>query len=660
LLVFHTGYRGALTVCKLADEGELVIYQTGGNNPYYVGGRFVARADSVQNVTAWTVGQHGGDTWFGWTYTGTAPRACPVVDSTNNVYFTMDRAQTYGYPNLRTPHIWCVDSAAAADNPVVLDPLGGNEDWANVYCDDAGVKWETHLGDANYHRVPAGPCLSHDQRTLYTVMVPRATGFGGDFWQPVPLNPGTKAKLVALHTINGAVKWVKDLEISGRSGYDWCDNGDIDWNTYTPMADSDGKVLCSTSGDGRKWWDAPGTPQNLQDAAWDTALRPMAWCFKDTGSDATLLWTRAMSREQYRDRAGPGSYAVAPNYRLLFAGCLDPEWIGVDPSWTAGNNWWQDGVRVIHPDDIQITKMDYNPGANVTFGCQPNTSYDLEYADGNTYLDLPGALTWGTLMTQVSGAAATSMTMTDDLTTVPMTGSFRFYRVRKTGAPFCSNQIGAAYKLTLAVGFAVRQFFISMPLVPDATATVSSVIGNQLPYTGVKMDKLIANSGLYSRATYAPGPPGVWTGDYALAAGEGYWLDVGNAIPVPHNVILTGFVSPKTVGLSVTRASFAVTRRWMGYCMPQPTTLAGFGLQNAITPFWAPTSEVRLLPLGTTVWKQYFFDGTNWRAGSVGGAIADSTVIPCGSGILFIHNGIPGSPDVLGLPTWYYKPPVAW
>ena len=86
----------------------------------------------------------------------------------------------------------------------------------------------------------------------------------------------------------------------------------------------------------------------------------------------------------------------------------------------------------------------------------------------------------------------------------------------------------------------------------------------------------------------------------------------------------------------------------MGYCMPQPTTLAGFGLQNAVTPFWAATNEVRLLPLGTTVWQQYFFDGTNWRAGSLG------------SGILVIHNGIPGSPDVLGLPTWYYKPPVAW
>jgi hypothetical protein len=655
--MFNTGYRGALTVFKLADEGELVIAQRGGNNPYYLGNRFVARADSVQNVTVWTVGQSGGDIWFGWTYRGTAPRACPVVDSTNNVYFTMDRGNPYGPASLQNAHIWCVEADVAADHPTILDPGGGNGDWSQIYSDPDALKWETHMSDANHHRLPAGPCLSRDQRTLYTVLVARADGFGGDFWTPIHANPGTKSKLVALHTINGAVKWIKDLEISGRSGCDWCNDGDVDWNTYTPMADSDNKVLCSTSGDKRQWWLTPGDPQNPQDPAFNDLLRPMAWCFRDTGTDATLLWTRATSREAYLDRAGPGSYAVTPNYRLVFAAALDPEWIGHDPGWTGGNRWWQDGVRLIHPDDIHVTKVDYNPGVNVTFTVQGGASYDVQYADGNAYSDTPGALTWAALPGGpfTAGVGATSMTVTD--TTLPTT-SFRFYRIKLSGSPFYSNEVCGAFKLVLPIGFAVNQFFISVPLVPDATATVNSVIGKQLDYANIYMDKLTESTALYTRATY-DNVGKVWNNDYPIVAGAGYWLNAAGALPFPHTVVLTGYVSGRAVKLSVTRTSFATSSRWMGYSMPQPQTLAGLGLPSVITPFWAPTNQVRLLPLGQTAWKTYFFDGTNWRLGSLGGAVVNPA-IACGEGILFIHNGIPGSPDVLPLPTWYYKPPVAW
>jgi hypothetical protein len=151
----------------------------------------------------------------------------------------------------------------------------------------------------------------------------------------------------------------------------------------------------------------------------------------------------------------------------------------------------------------------------------------------------------------------------------------------------------------------------------------------------------------------------VWNNDYAVVAGQGYWLNVGLALPFAHTVVLTGYVSGRQVNLSVTRTSFATSRRWMGYSMPQPQTLAGLGLPGVITPFWDPNSEVRLLPLGSNVWQRYFYDGANWRAGSLGGAVSNPT-IPCGSGILFVHTGIPGSPDVLSLPTWYSKPPVAW
>ena len=96
--------------------------------------------------------------------------------------------------------------------------------------------------------------------------------------------------------------------------------------------------------------------------------------------------------------------------------------------------------------------------------------------------------------------------------------------------------------------------------------------------------------------------------------------------------------------------------------MPRPTTLGALGLETAITPYWDPTNEVRLLPLGTTIWQRYFYNpvGGNWHAGSLGGPVAGTTPIVCGQGILFIHNGLPGQPNTLTWPTWYLHPPNAW
>ena len=58
--------------------------------------------------------------------------------------------------------------------------------------------------------------------------------------------------------------------------------------------------------------------------------------------------------------------------------------------------------------------------------------------------------------------------------------------------------------------------------------------------------------------------------------------------------------------------------------------------------------------------KRYFWDEANWREGSLVGPLADATPIACGEGILFIHNGDPGQPDTLVLPTWYLRPPNTW
>jgi hypothetical protein len=112
--------------------------------------------------------------------------------------------------------------------------------------------------------------------------------------------------------------------------------------------------------------------------------------------------------------------------------------------------------------------------------------------------------------------------------------------------------------------------------------------------------------------------------------------------------------------VSVTRASFAVTTRWMAYSMPRATTLGALGLETAITPFWDSGNMVRLLPLGATVWSSYRWDGAKWYNMATPSVDAGGTPIACGEGILFIHNGIPAQPDTLTWPTWYLNPPNAW
>jgi hypothetical protein len=289
----------------------------------------------------------------------------------------------------------------------------------------------------------------------------------------------------------------------------------------------------------------------------------------------------------------------------------------------------------------------------ITFASEVGVDYALETAEADAYAD---GLTWSASAPVTATGSLT--TVSDNLTSSPLGSDYRFYRVKRDDGSEMSWQTAAVFELVLNIDFAVRQFFVSTPLEPDADYdAVADVIGTQLDYTNVKLDTLNADAGLYSRATYTPGVG--WANGFDIAAGEGYMLDAGDAYAFPHTVRLTGYVPEEALTVSVTRASWAVSYRWMGYSMPRPTTLSGLGLETAITPFWDSGNEVRLLPLGTVLWQAYRWDGVNWRT-HPGGVIADTTPIACSEGILFIHNGIPEMPDVLTWPTWYLHPPNTW
>ena len=92
----------------------------------------------------------------------------------------------------------------------------------------------------------------------------------------------------------------------------------------------------------------------------------------------------------------------------------------------------------------------------------------------------------------------------------------------------------------------------------------------------------------------------------------------------------------------------------MGYSLPRTIKLSELGLVAAVTPFWAPTNKVRLLPPGSPGWFNYTYDtGTSTWSPS------DPDLLP-GMGIVFIRGGFDNLTDALVLPTWYLYPPNTW
>ena len=301
-------------------------------------------------------------------------------------------------------------------------------------------------------------------------------------------------------------------------------------------------------------------------------------------------------------------------------------------------------------DDTEVT---------ITFNSEAGEDYVVECTEADEYDDNLG---WSALMTVTATSAST--TITDDLSTNSLTHDFRFYRINHKDTIVYSRQTAAVFELGLDISLIIKQFFISTPLIPDPDhASVQDVFSTQLDYDNVVLDKLTADAGVYSRMSYDR-IADTWSatqGDpFDVVPGEAYWLSVGNAIPIPHTVRLTGYVPEEALTVSVTRFSLAVSRRWMAYSMPRPTTLDDLGLPDAITPIWHPDNEVRLLPLGTNVWETYCWDGVKWYDVDDPEVDAGSTPIACGEGILFIHLGVPGQPDTLTWPTWYLHPPNVW
>jgi len=123
---------------------------------------------------------------------------------------------------------------------------------------------------------------------------------------------------------------------------------------------------------------------------------------------------------------------------------------------------------------------------------------------------------------------------------------------------------------------------------------------------------------------------------------------------------LTGYVPETAQSAFVGKANFGASDHWLAYSMPRATTLEELGLRDAVTP-WNDDNLVRILPLGTPVWKIYKYDGTGgywydiWDTG-----VPVNPSVACGQAYCLIRRGLPDTGDYLTMPTWYANPPNDW
>jgi hypothetical protein len=410
----------------------------------------------------------------------------------------------------------------------------------------------------------------------------------------------------------------------------------------------------------RKWMDDPGTEQNPQGPEFDGLLRPMAWCFKDNCSDdATLLWTRAMGRWQYLDWGGPASFAVTPNYRLLFAGNLDPEWIvkGRLSGWGGLNPYYVTGVHIISPDTITITDVYWVHSATkigLTFTSQVGINYTIETADADNYDD---NLAW-TDWTNVTAAADTT-TVEDVVTGLrALTEDFRFYRVRVTESdPFYSTQTVGVREIPINAG-TTSLYFLSTPLIQHANRkSVREVFGEganrQVPRTNFTVSDLVESSGAINRMRNAAGVYAVLSGvEFSIEPGNGYEIYVGTGLVNLWKLRLVGYVPEKPVIVPLTKENNQAIR-WMGYSMPRTITMSQLGLPGAITPGWNAANRVRVLPLGTSAWITCSYSTATqlWTP---------NPTLTSGMGLVFSRAGFNNTVDKLIEAPWYFHPPNAW
>jgi hypothetical protein len=312
------------------------------------------------------------------------------------------------------------------------------------------------------------------------------------------------------------------------------------------------------------------------------------------------------------------------------------------------------GVHADYPPSITDVYWDETTtSVVVTFTSAVGEDYTIETVDAAAYDD---TLTWADGATVTASAGTT--TVSDDLSTTPLTDAFRFYRVKRTDGSDISAETVGVFELSL--GSTPSLSFIATPLVPDADhASAREIFGEgasrQIPRNGFQVTDLNEVSGGASRLRLNLG------GTFDLIAGSefdievcaGYEVFMGFGPPSSYTVRLTGYVSGDAPSMDLTKAG-AQSLRWTAYSMPRSTTLDDLGLQTAVVP-WNALNRVRLLPLGASSWTNYNYIGGQWV--NEGSGLPENPTLACGEGIVFMRFGPPDMDDELELEPWYVDPP---
>jgi hypothetical protein len=296
----------------------------------------------------------------------------------------------------------------------------------------------------------------------------------------------------------------------------------------------------------------------------------------------------------------------------------------------------------------------------ITFTSEDGIAYDVQAADADEYSD---SLNWMTLTSET--ASGDSTTVTDDLSTNPLDASFRFYRIKRQGYSHYSRQTAGVFELPINAS-TTSIYFISTPLVPDADHdSVPDVFGEndarQIVRQNFTVSDLDESNGAINRMRNATGTYSVLSGSaFDIEAGVGYELYLGLGFQTQFILRLTGYVPESELTLPLIKENNQATR-WMGYSMPRAIKLSELGLVEAVTPSWASTNTVSLLPSGSPGWFNYRYDTTGgfWYDVTDPGVEDDPDLLP-GMGIVFLRYGFNNDSDELQLLRWYLHPPNTW
>jgi len=294
----------------------------------------------------------------------------------------------------------------------------------------------------------------------------------------------------------------------------------------------------------------------------------------------------------------------------------------------------------------------------ITFASQQGVDYVLERAEADTYAD---GLTWTSLPADTLTGTAAEDAFHDNLTVNPLTGSFRFYRVKRGDGTHTSPQTAGVFELPLEIGWTMQDFFISTPLIPDEDhASVQAVIGTQLNRNLPNIRQRVATAGINNRLDYNRTTK-VWSVAYGnafdITPGEGYRLFAGGGVAQTLKLRLTGYVPEQALSVLVAKPSWTQTDRWVAYSMPRTRTLDTLGLHESVTGWNNSMNTLKLRPLGEGVWSTYKHDGAMWYDVSAPGVNAGSTPIACGEAVIFTRFGTPIEQDVWAQECWYDHPP---